>query len=196
MRRWPISASRCSRALRRHQGAGSHGHETGEAAPARAEGGWRLARATARLRGVRGAWWPSSSCSFPARVFFSPTTAVQHPLVPIVSRVPSPGLLLGAASPGRLTTRQGTRVGVSVKAAALGGGGPQRGTRSGSGGLGLDGAPPRARVVGSLPGAAASRAQYAAPERAGAVPREAVRRLGVWGSAPAAAPVVLCVRGV
>src|SRR5258708_38782398 len=65
----------------------------------RAEGGWRLARDTARLRGVRGALWPSSSCSFPVRVFFSPTTAVQHPRVPIVSRVPSPGLLLGAASP-------------------------------------------------------------------------------------------------
>jgi hypothetical protein len=44
------------------------------------------------------------------------------------------------------------RRGVSVKAAARGTPCPQRGTRSVSGGRGLDGAPPRARVVGSQAG--------------------------------------------
>src|SRR5260221_13726516 len=74
-----------------------------------------------------------------------------HRAFPALVQVPSPGLLVGAASPARLTTRQGTRAGGLRQGCRAGGRGSPPPSAA-PGGLGLDGAPPRARVAGSQAG--------------------------------------------
>jgi hypothetical protein len=99
--------------------------------------------------------------------------------------------LLGAASPGRLTTRQGTRAEAPVKAAATA---RERQPVAVAEGVALMGC---RRVPGSegAGGAAASGVLHARhlSERAGEAPREATMRPRVWGSAPAAATAAACV---